>query len=1412
MTSKSRVANQQCHFRIIVPELRTHFSVFTIGEIISDDTVRGESDDSIAAADSAWAGLVKHWGKRQMMNDLETLLRENEELRRFRDKCQQLEQTINQEQGWFFRIFHASSNPMSIIALSDSRCVAVNEAFSRLSGFSREELIGHSMDALSLLADPKQKELILHKLQEDGKSPLIELNVLTKSREVLTILVSADPIMVNGESCMLAAAMDITAQKKEADALRRSEERYRMLVENSLQGVAIIQDNRFVFCNGAFVRMTGHTIEELLSKPPAELVQMIHPDDRERVRVHHEDRLAGKQIEPRCEHRGIRKDGTEFTLEVYDSPTEYNGRPATQLVCLDITEHKRSEAAVKEYGERLKLALEASGMATWDVNNQTGEVKDDAWWLSSLGYQPGEIEMNLASLNSLMHPDDLQGIQRAASDYLEGKSEHYSVEYRIRNKDGSWVWVLDRGRLVSRDSSGKPLRTMGVHLNITDHRQAMEQIRQLAGEQRAILNTISMGICYLRNRKIQWVNPAFEKMFGYEVDELKGQDTSIFYSSEEDYRLVATEGYARLAKGAIYSTEALMKRKDSILIWCSLAGQAIAKDSEEGSIWILDNITDRRQTQEALVYSEHRFRSLVETTSDLVWEVDGDGFYTYVSPKVKDLLGYDPQSVLGKRPLDFMPGDEAVRIAAIWGAITESRQSFSGLQNINLHKDGHSIVLESSGVPIWDAQGNFSGYRGIDRDITERKQAEENLRRLNRELRAISDCNQTLIRAEDEQSLLGDICRIICEKAGYRLVWVGYAENNKEKSVRPVAWAGFENGYLAQANVSWADTERGRGPVGMAIREGHSVYCQDFMRDPMFVPWREAALQRGYRSGIFFPLRDEETKIFGTLNIYSSEPHAFNADEIRLLDELAGDLAFGLSVLHARIERRRAEEALEESRAYLDQILNSLGDPLFVKNRDHEFVHVNDAFCAFDGRTRGELIGSNCFVTLPEETARVLRKRDDDAFSTGKEDTSEDAFYDHSGALHAFITKKSLLTDRSGNRQMVAVLRDITDYKRLQAQFQQSQKMEAIGILAGGVAHDFNNLLNVINGYCELLLEDFASNDSRRRDLEQISLAGKRATALTSQLLAFSRKQILQPEYLDLNSVVAGMDLMLRRLIRENIELVTIPQEGLGLINADPGQIQQVIMNLAINARDALPQGGKLSIETANVYLDQEYARAHPSVNPGAHVMLAISDNGMGMDDQTKAHLFEPFFTTKGKGKGTGLGLSTVYGIVKQSNGSIWVYSELTKGTTFKVYFPRVEDQAVPLQEKSEAEPSARGTETLLITEDDASLRALSARVLAERGYSVLQASNGKEALEISANYAGEIHLVITDVIMPGMGGKELASQIAAARPGIKVLFVSGYTDNAIVHHGVLDPGVSFLQKPFTIENLTRKVRAVLDS
>jgi GAF domain-containing protein/CheY-like chemotaxis protein len=398
------------------------------------------------------------------------------------------------------------------------------------------------------------------------------------------------------------------------------------------------------------------------------------------------------------------------------------------------------------------------------------------------------------------------------------------------------------------------------------------------------------------------------------------------------------------------------------------------------------------------------------------------------------------------------------------------------------------------------------------------------------------------------------------------------------------------------------------------------------------------------------------------------------------------------------------------------------------------------------------------------------------------------------------------------NRLYQETQRAYDELAHTQDQLTQASKMEAVGRLAGGVAHDFNNLLTVMMGRTDLLLENMDHGDPRRPAIELIQKTTSRAADLTRQLLAFSRKQVLRPAVLDLNAAVANVSEMLRRLIGEDITLVTALAPALGQVKADPGQIEQVIMNLAVNARDAMPHGGRLTLETANVELDAGYARKHLGARPGPHVMLALSDTGVGMDAATQARIFEPFFTTKGPDKGTGLGLATVYGIVKQSDGNIWVYSEPGRGTTFKIYLPRVEEAALPAPSIATSGRPPRGMETILLVEDEEAVRDLARDVLRTRGYTVVEASDASEALRICERHPGAIEMVLTDVVMPGMTGRDLADRLALLRPAIKVLYMSGYTDNAVIHHGVLDAGTVFLQKPFTPAVLAHKVREVLDA
>ncbi len=694
----------------------------------------------------------------------------------------------------------------------------------------------------------------------------------------------------------------------------------------------------------------------------------------------------------------------------------------------------------------------------------------------------------------------------------------------------------------------------------------------------------------------------------------------------------------------------------------------------------------------------------------------------------------------------------------------------------------------------------------------------EDLRRVNERMAALIELGHQMAAERDPFYLLESFCHSARRIVGAKYAAIAVLDDDNEKVLHFLT-----SGMTAEAAEAIGSPPVGRGLLGFLLSDSGVV--------------RTRAIHTHPRSSGFPPNHPPMTSFLGAAISSSSGRYGalyltdkigceeFSSDDEKLIAMLAAQVGIAYEnakryeeLQHRATElegtvtlRLQAEDSLRETNQTLQSLVQTSPLAIIATDLEGNVKSWNSAAERMFGWTESEVSGRR-YSTLTDYNPQEIVSFIEIALQGGIVADLETKYQRKDGSLIEVSISSAALRDGRGNiNGVMAVIGDITERKHLEHQFLQAQKMEAVGRLAGGIAHDFNNLLTAIIGYSQMSLARLHSQDPMRKDLEEVESAGQRAAALTGQLLAFSRKQVVQPQVLALNTVVTDLTKMLQRLIGEDVELETSLDPDAWHVKVDRGQIEQIIMNLAVNSRDAMPEGGKLTIETSNVQLDEDYASGHIDASPGPHVMLAIADTGSGMDKETESRIFEPFFTTKEQGRGTGLGLSTVYGIVKQSGGSIGVYSEPGRGTTFKVYLPRVEE-SVDTKAGKLQDDCARGTETVLLVEDSDTVRKLASKLLEEDGYTVLEASSGDDGWQISEQHNGPIDLLLTDMVMPGTSGREIAQRLTVRRPRMRVLYMSGYTDDAIVRHRVLDATAPFIQKPFTRDALIRKVREVLDA
>jgi len=1138
---------------------------------------------------------------------------------------------------------------------------------------------------------------------------------------------------------------------------RRAEEQLR-LTQFSLEHASdpvfwMDSQGRIVYANAAACRSLGHSQEELLSLSIPDINPTVSTEIWtalwEKVKVQ-----GSRTFE--TSHRT--KEGKVFPIEVTTNYLQFDGKEYAFAFARDITERKQAEEAIRKAEEEYRRLFEAAPEGVYRISPEGKILAANPALARMLGYTSAEefVSSIVDSGRQIWRdPNERQGCIKL----LEEQGVVRGYECQFLRKDGSVIWVsLSSRRVTSPD--GRILYREGFVEDITERKQAEERVKASEDKFRKAFMTgaDAFYIATLNEGRLIEANDRFHEVFGYLPEEIAGKtslELGLYANPDDRQRMVSeikSKGYAR-------NLEVKGRRKDGTQITVLLSVNLLEGGNEQLILGVVRDITEQKQAEEALRESEARLNEAEHLAhlGSASWDVATETMMW--SDELYRIFGRDPRlpaPKLQERAAMYAPESWERMESAVQRALATGEPY--DLEVEVVRPDGTRRHTHARGAAQRGPDGRVIRLYGTLQDITERMEAEK-----------------ALLEAEGE----------------YRKIYEGALEGIYRTSLEGKSLG--VNPALAQM-LGYDSADEFLSATNDAA---HQVWVDPHERSRYATLTQESGSLRGFECQL---KRKDGTAIWVSLNS-------------RLVRGADGRALYFEDFIEDITERKRTEEVLRKSEAELKeaQRIARLGNWVMdVKtgqttwsNEVYRMLGLDPSLPPPPSQEHSRLFTPESWMLL---TAAV-----DKAAHAGVPYELELETVRADGSRGWMMDRGEPVRDADGAiTHLRGVAMDITERRNLGEQFRQAQKMEAVGRLAGGIAHDFNNLLTIINGYSQILLETPASGHTARTYLKEIEDAGNRAASLTRQLLAFSRRQVLEPQVVNLNVVITDLGKMLTRLIGEDIKLHTSLDPSLARVKADPGQIEQVIMNLAVNARDAMPSGGNLTIETSNVELDENYAQTHPTVKPGPHVMFAVVDTGTGITAETQARIFEPFFTTKEQGKGTGLGLATVYGIVKQSGGSIWVYSELGHGTVFKIYLPAVSENLTEKGHATAETGSGFGTETILVIEDEEGVRSLVRHALESRGYKVLETDDAEEAFALCASYEGTIHLLLTDVVMPKMSGPAVAENVTALRPGVKVLYMSGYTDDAIVHHGVLSEGMPFIQKPFSPVTLRKKIREVL--
>lgn len=1267
-----------------------------------------------------------------------------------------------------------------------------NPGAEALYGYSAEEALGRS---ISFLVPPSRADEV-HRLIEravaDRNTFHHETVRVRKDGSKIDVSLTISPVRVEAgpitHVCTLAH--DITERKNKERRLREFER----VVEGVEEMIAVVDSEyRYVIANQAFLRYRGMTKEQVIGKRVADVLD---PEVFEKsVKEKLDECFKGNVVRFKLRYQYPELGERDLFISYFPiEDSDCIGRVA--CILRDITEQNQAEEALRtsEARERAKSRELETVLDTVPASVYIARDAECRYMTTNrAGYEELGLPIGTNVSRSAL-PPSLPGL-RFMRDGVEVPTQElpmqlaaatarpvYGVPLSLIFEDGTERHtVVNAVPLVGED--GRACGVVGASIDVTERKRAEDALRERERTQKLILDHLSVGVILssVGEEQSLYQNPRFVELFGYSIKSLADW-WPLAYPDPQYREWVSREWQRRLTEaagtqGEIEPMEVTITCHDGTKKYVRVLAKVIG---DLNFVTFID-LSEHKRAEEALKKSEEKFsKAFRQSPMILTLSSIKDDRFVEVNETFERVTGWRRDEVLGRTPFDIgLWVDPSERVE-----LTKRLQTEGRLRNVEARyrmRDGTiriglatAEVIELNGEPCMLA---------VAADITERKVAEEALERSEQNYRMfVAQSSEGIFREDFDAPIPISLAE---EELAHRIL---------------------HESYIAECNDALArmyGVASGRDLTGKRVTE--MLVASDA---------RNLQVTRNFiRSG--FQIRDRESHEVDS----QGNPKVF-------LNSMTGVVENGKLVRIWGIQkditewvrldeaRRKTEEALRNAELKYRTIFEEAVVGIFQTTPEGKLLIANPALARMFGYDSAEEFMASVndrsrrvyvFPESRQEFMQIVQQK-------GSVRDFEIQVYRKDGATMWLSVTARAIRENGVVVSHEGMCQDITDHKVLVKQLLQAQKMDALGSLAAGIAHDFNNVLGVILGQGELLLQKLAPSDASRRRVEQICEAGRRAASLTERLLAFSRQQIRQPSLLDLNGVVEHFSNMVASLIGEDVTLVRLLDPELGRVSADASQIEQILMNLVVNARDAMPGGGGITIQTSNMEMDEAFARQHARTKQGPYVLLTVRDTGTGMDEQTAAQIFEPFFTTKEVGKGTGLGLSTVYGIVKQSGGHISVESTLGEGTTFSIYLPRVTEAAAAEKWEKKAAPPARGGETILLVEDAAPLREVAREFLKGAGYAVLEAGDAAEALEASEHYSAEISLLITDVVLPGINGHELAERLISRRPRTKVLYISGYTDDGVVRHGVLQSEIAFLKKPFTQDALTQKVRELLDA